>query len=452
MTTPWTVILCVGLTPEHIGANTPNMAKLASEGTLAPMEAVSPAVTTTAQASLLTGSLPQDHGIVANGWYFRDLAEVWLWRQSETLVEQPMLWDRIKEQNPSYKTLKYFWWYSMNSTADTFVTPRPIYHADGRKGPDFYASKPKLKDHLINKHGEFPLFQFWGPGAGIASTKWIAESFCTAMDYEQHDLSLVYLPHLDYDLQRLGPEGPHLAQNLQDLDKEVGKVIDYCKAKGRKIAIVSEYGLHAVDTPVYINRYLREHDLLSTCFNQAGELLDPGTSKAFAVCDHQIAHIYCKGTNIEKLAIELRKLKGVSQVLTGKDREEVGLNHERSGEIILLSQPNAWFVYDYWLDPKRKPDFAQCVEIHKKPGYDPRELLLDPAGGKARAAKALLKKKLGLRYVMNVIPSNAKLVKGSHGVGHSAPQKGPIFLSSEKTDAPQKMTEFADWFIKQVTT
>ena len=433
MTTPIVLIDCVGLTAAHLGSDTPNLSRLAGEGFAAPMTGVVPAVTTTAQTSLLTGKLPQEHGIVANGWYFRELGEVWLWRQSQKLVQAPSCWEIARRTKPDLKVLKHFWWYAMNTDVTATVTPRPVYFQNGAKAPDFYASPASLKNAIQAKHGEFPLFQFWGPTAAIGSTRWIAEAFTTAYDTVRPDLALCYLPHLDYDLQRFGPTGPHLAQNLRDLDAAAGIVINAAKARGATVAVVSEYGIERTDRAVFINRALRTAGLLEVTTNAAGELLDPGASRGFAVCDHQLAHVYCRDeASVAEAAAIIANLEGVERVYVGRERAELGLDHARSGEIVALCASGAWFAYDYWVDDALKPDFARCVEIHKKPGYDPRELFFDPQGGKARAGLALLKKKLGFRYLMDPVPLDTSLVKGSHGRPAARPEDGPVLICSDK--------------------
>ena len=423
------IVCCVGLTPDHLGSDTPNLTRLASSGFSAPMQTALPAVTTTAQATMLTGVLPSGHGIVGNGWYMRELGEIRFWSQSERLVQAELPWARAGGP----RTLKHFWWYAMNTGVAATVTPRPVYHHDGRKSPDFYAHPYGLKDSLRAKHGDFPLFRFWGPTADIRSTRWIAESFATALEHSQPALALCYLPHLDYDLQRFGPTGSHLKRNLRALDAEAGKVIDHARAKGYEVLVVSEYGIEAVDHAVFPNRCLRENGLLAAVHNAAGELLDPGASRAFAVVDHQLAHVYCADqAAIGRAAELLARLPGVERVFAGTQRRELGLDHARSGELILLAARGAWFAHDYWLEDARRPDFARCVEIHKKPGYDPRELFFDPAGGKRRAAWALLRKMMGFRYLMDPVPLDAGLVRGSHGRMASTPGQGAVVIGSDK--------------------
>lgn len=425
---PLIVLNCVGLTPAHLGPDTPHLLRLAKEGFCTPLSAAIPAVTTTAQATMLTGVDPSEHGIVANGWYFRDLNEILLWRQSERLVCAPHVWD-----GQPWKVLKHFWWYAMNTTAQATVTPRPVYHHDGAKSPDFYAHPAELKRQLQEKHGTFPLFNFWGPTASAASTRWIAESFLSAWDAQKPDLSLCYLPHLDYDLQRYGPLGTHLGPNLREIDTCAGRIIEAGRAQNAQILVVSEYGIAPVSDAVFPNRTLRESGYLEVSTNAAGELLDPGASRAFAVCDHQLAHVYVRDSaDIAKVRALLASLPGVARVLLPEEHSEIGLAHARSGELILLAEQGFWFAYDYWLEDSRKPDFARSVEIHKKPGYDPRELFFDPAGGKLRAAKALLRKKLGLRYLLDPCPLDPKLVRGSHGLAPVREEDGPVLICSER--------------------
>ena len=311
---------------------------------------------------------------------------------------------------------------------------RPAYHADGAKSPDIYTWPPDIKKQLIDKHGEFPLFKFWGPLSNIISTDWIADSFISIYQQQAHDLSLCYLPHLDYDFQRFGPDGEHVAQNVQDLDACVGRIVSQLDLDQCDVVIVSEYGIERCSQGITINRALREAGLLAVTTNATGELLDPGQSTAFAVCDHQIAHVYCANDDAQKKATEIiNKLDGIDRLYQLDERHEIGLDHERSGELIALAAPDYWFQYDYWLEHKKRPDFANSIEIHKKPGYDPRELFFDPKGGKRRAGLALLRKKLGLRYVMNPVPLDPGLVKGTHGRAPSRPELGPLIISSNRS-------------------
>lgn len=436
MAAPLIVLCAVGLTPAHLGSDTPALARLAGRGRTVPLTPALPAVTTTAQTTMLTGVDPSSHGIVGNGWYFRELGEVWLWRQSQRLIEAPLVWQDPPAGRPRWEVLKHFWWYAMNTDVAATATPRPAYHADGAKSPDFYTRPVALHERLQATHGPFPLFHFWGPTASVLSSRWIADAFVTAWQEHRPQLALCYLPHLDYDLQRYGPDGDHLAGNLRDLDDCCRRVLELAESAGARVLVVSEYGIEAVDHGIFINRHLRQRGLLEVTTNATGELLDPGASRAFAVADHQLAHVYCRAPGeIDEACRALKELPGIERLFVGDERAKVGLDHRRAGDIVAIAEAGTWFAYDYWLDDARRPDFANNVEIHRKPGYDPRELFFDPAGGKTRALWALLRKKCGFRYRMNPVPLDDRLVQGSHGRPPSSAEAGPVLISSEADGA-----------------
>jgi predicted AlkP superfamily pyrophosphatase or phosphodiesterase len=443
---PTLVLLAVGLTPRHLGSSTPNLSRLVSAGGMRPLTTITPAVTCSVQATLMTGSLPSQHGIVANGWLFRDLMEIWFWRQSDKLVGGEKIWEAGKRRNPGFTCANLFWWYNMAGSFDIGATPRPIYKADGRKLPDCYTKPSILREELTASLGPFPLFQFWGPGTAIASTRWIAAAAKHVIASRRPTLTLAYLPHLDYDLQRFGPEVAHpaVAQSLRDLDAVAGDLIRAADAAGYKVLVLSEYGITAVDTPLYPNRILREAGFLSVRVEDGAELLDPVASRAFAVCDHQIAHVYVAQTRlIEPVRRILQSLDGVEEVLDQSGKQARHLDHARSGELVAIAKPNAWFSYYYWLDDSRAPDFARTVEIHRKPGYDPVELFLDPAMRfpKVAIAARLMKRSLGMRTLLDVIPLDASLVRGSHGRPTDRREDGPLLISSDAALLPEGAIE-----------
>lgn len=428
------VINIVGLTPALIGPHTPNLSRFAASGCLRPLETVTPAVTCSAQATFLTGLPPSGHGIVGNGWLFRDLMDIWLWRQSNKLISGERVWEAAKKRDPAFTCANLFWWYAMAASTDIAVTPRPIYKADGRKLPDCYSDPPELRGELTRKLGTFPLFHFWGPATSIASSQWIAEAAEHVLETRAPTLTLVYLPHLDYGLQRLGPDHPEIGRDLAEIDRVAGRLIERAQALGRRVIVLSEYGIVPVTRPVHINRALREAGLLAVREEDGGEILDIPVSRAFALADHQIAHIYVRDpSDLPAVRACIEKLDGIAHVLDRAEQSGWGLDHDRSGELVALSEVDSWFTYYYWLDDARAPDFARTVEIHRKPGYDPVELFLDPKirWPKLALAWRLIKKKLGFRTLMNVIPLDASLVKGSHGRTGLPPEHGPVFLSSE---------------------
>jgi predicted AlkP superfamily pyrophosphatase or phosphodiesterase len=439
---PTLVLLVVGLSLRHIGRNTPRLAKLAQTGCQRPLATIMPAVTCSVQATFMTGLLPRDHGVVGNGWFFRDLSEILFWRQSNQLVEGEKVWEAGRRRDPLFTCANMFWWFNMAASHDFGATPRPIYKADGRKLPDCYTAPPELRGELSKRLGRFPLFQFWGPGTTIKSSRWIAAATRYVMTTRRPTLVLAYLPHLDYDLQRFGPDESHprVAASLQEIDAVVGDLVDEASAEGRRVIVLSEYGITAVDTPVHVNRALREAGFLAVREEDGGELLDPIASKAFAVADHQIAHIYLSDPELAvPVRLALERVEGIDAILDEAGKRATGLDHPRSGDLVALAARRAWFTYYPWLDDRRAPDFARTVEIHRKPGYDPVELFLDPAirHPKLSIGRRLLKRSLGFRSLMDVVPLDAALVKGSHGRITSDPLDGPVFMSNEPSLVPQ---------------
>ncbi|MGW2282407.1 alkaline phosphatase family protein [Streptomyces sp. NPDC001770] len=430
--TPLLVLDVVGLTPrllEHM----PRLAALARTGSRAHLDTVLPAVTCTAQSTFLTGTTPAEHGIVGNGWYFRELGDILLWRQHNGLVTGDKLWDAARRAHPGYTVANICWWYAMGADTDITVTPRPVYYADGRKEPDCYTRPPALHDELTAELGTFPLFHFWGPGADLVSSRWITDATRHILRTRTPDLALCYLPHLDYDLQRYGPDDPRSHRAAAELDAVMAPLLDDARAGNRTVVVLSEYGITPVDRPVHINRALRGAGLLEVHTQDGMEYLDPMASRAFAVADHQIAHIYVRRPeDLEATRAALVGLPGIDLLLDDKGKKAHHLDHPRSGELVALAEPDAWFTYYYWLDDARAPDFAPLVEIHRKPGYDPVELFMDPLDPyiKVKAATALARKKLGMRYRMAVVPLDASPVRGSHGRLPERDEDGPLLICS----------------------
>ncbi|MFM7161989.1 MAG: alkaline phosphatase family protein, partial [Planctomycetaceae bacterium] len=421
------------------GPHTPCLTALAQRGFARPLGTVLPAVTCTAQSTLLTGELPRRHGIVANGWYSRELAEVQFWKQSNHLVQAEPIYQTARRRDPRYTVAKLFWWYNMYARVNWSMTPRPSYPADGRKIFDSYSQPPELRDELQSRLGVFPLPAFWGPTAGIASTRWIVDASLRLLHAHSPDLLLAYLPHLDYNLQRLGPDDPAIAADIRAVDTEAGRLIDAALARDAHVVVVSEYAITAVETPVHINRVLREAGFLRVRREPLGyETLDAGASRAFAVSDHQVAHVYVADpADLPEVTRLLRGTAGIEQVLDRDGQRGVGLDHDRGGELVAVAAPGAWFTYYFWLDDRLAPDYARTIDIHRKPGYDPVELFIDPRlrFPKLRVARRLLQKKLGFRYYMDVIGLDAGVVKGSHGRlpdPARLEREAPVLISSSR--------------------
>ena len=460
------VLNVVGLTESLIGEHTPRIREFAASGAMTAITPAFPAVTCTAQSNYLTGTSPWQHGVVANGWFNRELSEVQFWKQSNHLVGGKKLWEDLREIDSTFTCAKLFWWFNMYSRADYSITPRPIYPADGRKSFDIYSWPYSIRDEIKKDLGEFPFATFWGPAAGISSpqgsadaaSRWIAESAKWIESKFSPTLNLVYLPHLDYNLQRLGPFvspassggsrnrlkaelqtaiNPAIFPDLQQIDAIVGDLISFFQQRDVQVILLSEYGITNVDTPIHLNRLFRQQGWL-TIKNELGrEILDCGASKVFAVADHQVAHIYFNDRSLEKTVRHLLEhQRGIDSVLGEKEKAELGLTHPRAGDLIAVAEENAWFTYYYWLKNSLAPDFARTVDIHRKPGYDPAELFLDPKtpAVKLKILYRLLQKKLGFRMLMDVIPLDATLVKGSHGRRTTNPAEQAVFIC-ERSDS-----------------
>ena len=443
----------VGLTGRHLGDDTPHLPALARDGASAPLLTITPAVTCAVQATFLTGTLPREHGIVGNGWYFRDLAQVMFWRQADQLVHGEKVWDTARRREPGLTCARLFWWFNMYGSTDWSVTPRPIYPADGRKIPEIYGEPSDLCARLTSELGPFPFFNFWGPQADIRSSAWIGEAANRVAEWHHPALSLAYLPHLDYNLQRLGPDHPDIRADLRAVDSVCGRVIARHRALGYRAIVLSEYGITAVRGPVHINRVLREARLLRVRDELGLEALDAGASDAFAVADHQVAHVYVRDPRrVNEVRRLIEAVDGVESVLDRRDQAAIGLDHGHAGELVAISKPDRWFSYYYWMDDAVAPDFARTVDIHRKPGYDPAELFIDPAMAlpRLKVGWILLRKALGFRYLMNVIPLDATLVKGSHGRVTDDPADGPVVLSSERglIEGPLQATGVRDLILR----
>ncbi|MDK1361899.1 alkaline phosphatase family protein [Arthrobacter sp. zg-Y1219] len=436
----------VGLTALSL-RHMPRLSKLAAGGWSSELATVLPAVTCTVQSTMLTGLAPSEHGIVGNGWYFRELGDVFFWRQHNKLVAGEKIWESARRKEPDYRAGNICWWYAMGMSTDLTVTPRPIYHADGRKSPDAYIRPPALHEDLVSRYGEFPLFQYWGPGAGIQSTQWIVESTRHVMRSQAPELLMAYLPHLDYDLQRFGPNHPQAATAAAELDAALAPLLDEAQARGYAVIAVAEYGIEDAHLPVDINRVLRREGLLEVYVQDGKEQLDTWASRAFAVADHQVAHVYVQDAgDVARTADILRATRGIDEVLDRNAQGRYGLDHERSGELVVIAEPGAWFTYYFWLDDARAPEYARGVDIHRKPGYDPGELFFDPADklAKAKAGLNLIRKKAGLRYAMSTVPLNPGHVRGTHGRLPGSRNSTPMVISSE-----ERMPPFAEELLRR---
>lgn len=402
MSKPVVILNVVGLAPQHQRAMT-SLAKF----TWRPMLPSFPAVTCSVQTTLLTGTKPEDHGIVGNGWFDRDTREVKFWEQSDSLVQQPRIWDML----PKLKTAVLFWQHSMFINAEVVVTPRPI-HSHHKLIQWCYSKPPGYYEDLKSEISGFKLQSYWGPLAGIASSRWIARAAQATWRRHKPNLMLVYLPHLDYASQKFGPDQP---QALQEIDAVVGELLAEF-GKEASVIVCSEYSLSPVNGALYPNRALRQAGLLRVREIAGREYLDFELSDAFAVVDHQIAHIYCKPDAIEAARAALERV-GAASVPR--------LAHPRAGELVAVAPRDKWFAYYWWSDWNKAPDFAHSVDIHRKPGYDPCELWFDWPRT--------------LRSLHPATATKPELVRGSHGrVGED------FAVLAANVDLPDKEAEATD--------
>lgn len=449
------IINIAGLGRGCLGTLTPQLAKLADTGgAITALQPPVPALTSPSQVTLATGVLPDQHGIVANGWYFRELAQVLNWQRSARLITGETIWEAARKARPQLKSANLFWRYAAHGSCDINVMERPTYWADGRKSPDIYTEPASIRSELYERLGPFPLFRFWGPAADITSTKWIVDATLHLIERHPIDLLLTYLPHLDYDHQRFGPDSAPGRAALQAVDAEAGRLIEVARKHQFDIAVVSDYAFEPVSRPVFLNRVLREAGLIAVEHAQNGELLEPGASAAFAVCDQQIAHIYVNDpSRIAEVQRLLKHVDGVDQVVGCDTLAEWGLRHSRSGELFAIARPDCWFAFPYWLDDAHAPDFAKCVAIHAKPGWDPSELFLRPGlGGKLHLVKRILQGKLGLRAPFDVISGDAGLVRGAHGRIPTDDSTRPVLITTwpRRSDAVLPMQAVKDLLLERL--
>ena len=388
----------VGLEQKHLDLGlVPNISKIIEKGEVTNLEPTFPAVTCTVQASILSGKYPEEHGIVANGWYDRNTYSVSFWEQPSSLVQVPRAWDIVKQKD-SKKTAVLFWQNTMYANSDIVVTPRPI-HLDEKMVMWCYSKPVGYYEKLKEKFGEFNLSSYWGPLASPKSSEWIGNAAEYTLESERPNFLCVYVPHVDYSAQRFGKESVQVRDDLKKADEIVGRLVQKATALGiqeeTEYVIVSEYAFNDVMGAVPLNIILRDAGLLSTRMIEDKEYLDFEYSKAFAMVDHQVAHIYIKDGFEREARKVLEAAPGVERILDGTGKKELAIDHERSGELIAIAARDKWFSYYWWNDPNRAPDFARKVDIHRKPGYDPAELFID-------------------RKTMS-IPLDPNLIKGSHG-------------------------------------
>jgi len=411
------VIDIVGLESKHISEQTtPNIFKISQTGETRELQTVFPAVTCTVQSSLLSGSYPEVHGIISNGLYDRQHYSVSFWGQSSNLVQADRIWDVIKMHQNDSKTAVLFWQNTMYSNADFVLTPRPL-HMEDKMIMWCYSKPPGSYEKLSDKIGKFDLTWYWGPLVSKRSSEWIEMATEYVLENEKPNFLFTYIPHLDYSFQRNGTSYKDLKDDLRFVDELVGKLVKKVSSLGMledtQFIIFSEYGFTDVNSDIPLNSIFRENDLVAVREIEGNEYLDLEHSNAFAMVDHQVAHIYVKENYGNQVTKILEGIKGIDTILDNNLKQQFRINHQRSGDLIAISNKDKWFSYYWWFDQLKAPSFSRRVDIHRKPGYDPVELFFDPS--------------------TKSIPLNGKLVKGSHGrlpiQGQSA---NPVFVSNIK--------------------
>jgi predicted AlkP superfamily pyrophosphatase or phosphodiesterase len=385
---------------------------------------------------MTTGQPPSAHGVVANGWYDRAHGRVFNWNRSNRLIERPQIFDAVHARAPEAKTASLFWRHGAHSAADLNVIERPTYWASGRKSFDFYTEPNDWHGRAHEALGPFPFPFFWGPLAGWKSTDWILRLTELVLREARPTLTLSYAPFLDYDGQRYGPDDPRALAALQQLDAGLAPLLAAAEALGVDVAVVSDYGFVSVSRPVYPNRHLREAGFIVVHDAANGEVLETGRCRAFAHCDNQVAQVYVADpADREPVAALLAAVDGIDRVLGPAEIEAEGLAHARTGDLICVAERDAWFAYPYWLDASKAPDFARCIAVFDKPGFDPCELFAPPGlGGKLHLGRRVLQKKLGLAVPFDVIDPDGSRVRGARNVDRADTENGAVLITSWRRD------------------
>lgn len=384
-------------------------------GSLATLVPSFPCVTWPVQTAMLTGQPPKVHGVVANGFYWRDRHEVEMWTAGNEVIEVAQIWDLLAQRNESLKTAVWFPMLSKRCGAQYVCMPAPEHNPDGSESLWCYTKPAELYGELLDQIGHFPLKHFWGPLANIQSSNWIARSACLVAGQYRPQLFYVYIPHLDYAAQKEGPESPAAARAVDELDALLGELNQQMLQAFKQEVdwlIASEYTIVPVSHITYPNRVLRELGLLEI-YDGAGEQLDLTRSRAWSMVDHQFSHLFVRDADakiLDRIRERFADEPGIAEVLIGDQRSKYAMDHPRSGEVILISEPDSWQAYYWWMDDTHAPDYARTVDIHRKPGYDPVELCFDP--------------------INKSIPLDATLVHGSHGApAHEPTQQGVVLTS-----------------------
>ncbi len=419
------VFLSIPVLRDRDLARMPNLTSLMRGGDKQPLTPSFPCVTWPVQTNMLTGKRPAEHGVVANGFYWRESREVEMWTAWNDKIQAPQIWDHLHQQDPQLTSAVWFPMLSKGCGADYVCMPAPIHKPDGSEELWCYSKPTEFYGELLERQGHFPLKHFWGPLAGAPSSEWIVESAVIAATRFRPNFFYIYLPLLDYAAQKEGPDSEAAAEAPAALDALIGKLRDGVHEAWGEANVcwlaASEYVITPVDHVTYPNRLLRAAGLLKVRAEDDGEHLDLEASRAWALVDHQFSHVFVRDGDRDVLqAVEqlFRQEAGIEEILRGETRAQYALDHPRSGDLILISTPNSWQAYYWWLDDALAPAFARTVDIHRKPGYDPAEMHVDMA--------------------TRSISLDATRVRGSHGAPVRSDAQRGVILASRQGVLPEK--------------
>lgn len=415
------VLDIVGLSKKQFEKIKPkNISSILQNGSYSSFEPSFPAVTCSVQASIFSGTYPSEHGIIANGYYDEVFKKISFWEQPADLVKSSRIWDILKKKYPNFTTSLLFLQNSLYANSDVIISPKPI-HLDQKMIMWCYSKPENFYEKIAESIGKFDLKSYWGPFSSLQSSDWIIKSAKATIQDHSPDLVLIYLPHLDYASQKFGPDSTEFKKSVNELDGIIGDFFQFLNQEfpnTYEIMILSEYNFNSVNNSISPNLLLRQNGLLSTRRIEDKDYIDYEFSKAFAMVDHQIAHIYIK-PGYEDEVSKIFKNNNIGTILNKNSQKTLNINHPKSGSLILCSNDDSWFNYYWWDDKKYAPDFTFNVDIHRKPGYDPLELFVD------------LKSK--------TISHDTSLIKGSHGLISNDSMNLPLIGTSFEAKMNEKI-------------
>ena len=331
-----------------------------------PKASVFPAVTCVAQASLRTGLSPAEHGMISNGYWSETLRKPIFWEQSCKLIKGERVWNReSRTPNPKPRTTGlFFFQQSLGEDVELIVSPAPIHKHGGGMIMSCYTKPTGMVDVLTKLCGKFPLWRYWGPLASPKVGRKCISYFEEMTNVRDVDEAYLYLPTLDYAAQKYGPDSSAAKSALKEFRRQLERIADIAMHRGCELKVMGDYEITEVTAePVLPNVILRGEGLFKTRTVGGMSYPDFYQSTAFAMCDHEVCVIV--GPEREKAAEIL---------LATKEFERPPFNLQPSTFNLLLAKPGAWCGYEWWTDKREAPDFASHVDIHNKPGYDPKEL------------------------------------------------------------------------------